>query len=252
MPELTSDSLAARSASRELLHDGSAEAFVDALCADALAHPAVEHAYLTRLASGDLPDLHGALRDFCRQYHAYSAAFPRYLEAVIDALELERHRAAVRENLDEERGADHDRSSADATPHTELFARLRRAVGANDDEPPCDAALAWRDRFLELCASRPASIGLGAIGIGTELVVSSIYRHLHTAVERHTDLAPQDYLFLTLHIDCDDEHGDVMRRISVELAEDQGQREALRFGVFASLGLRHAFWDAMLARALAR
>jgi len=254
MTDLTTDPLVARSASWERLDDVSAEAFVDALVADALAHPAIDHPYLLRLASGDLPDVGAALRDFCRQYRAYTSAFPSYLEAVIANLPDERHRHALEHNLEEERG--HHDDAGPHTPHTELFARLRDAVGATADDAasaqPCAAALAWREGFLRACASKPVGIGLGAIGIGTEVVVSAIYRHLHTAVTRHTDLAPDDYLFLTLHIDCDDEHGDEMRAISVELAADREQREALRFGVFTALGLRSAFWDALLARALER
>ena len=67
---------------------------------------------------------------------------------------------------------------------------------------------------------------------------------------KHTDLAPEDYAFLTVHIGCDDEHAEQMKTVSVELAEDVAHREALRFGVVSSLNLRNAFWDAMLARAV--
>ena len=74
-------------ASWELLHSGTAAEFIDALCRDALRHPAVDHPYLRRLAAGDLPDVRAAIRDYCHQYHAYSAEFPSYLEGVIEHLE---------------------------------------------------------------------------------------------------------------------------------------------------------------------
>ena len=246
--------VAAGSASWKLLRQGSPEAFIDALCSDAMEHPAVEHPYLPRLAAGDLPDTPAAILDFCHQYHFYSAEFPSYLEAVIAGLRAPKHREMVLQNLQEERGR--DSANLDCIPHAELFQRFRRAAGVTKEydaaTSPCSTVLIWRDLFQQMCGSRQVGVGLGAIGIATEMIVSTIYRYLHLAVTRHTNMTPTDYLFLTLHLDCDDGHGDQMKQISIELAEDPNQREALRFGVLSSLNLRSAFWDVMLARATAR
>lgn len=234
------------------LSRGSGERFVDALCGEALAHPAVHHPYLERLSEGRLPDVRSAIRDYCHQYYFYSIEFPSYLQAVIGGLQSEAHRAVVRQNLEEERGE--DPRHADGEPHTEMFQRFRRAAGVSAAydaaHPPCTTVLIWRDLFLQKCGSPQPGVGLGAIGIATELVVSTIYRYLHRAVSRHTEMTPSDYRFLTVHLDCDDEHAEQLRRISIDLAGDPGNREALRFGVISSLNLRHAFWDVMLARAL--
>lgn len=243
----------AQTTSWALLNQGSADEFVDALCADALAHPAVNHGYLQRLAAGDLPDVQAAIRDFCHQYYFYSAEFTSYLEAVIGGLVNARHRDTLRHNLAEEQGRCHVTGTEDV-PHTELFQRFRLAAGVTADydrsHEPTTTVLIWRDLFLQKCQSRQAGVGLGAIGIGTELVVSRLYHYLHAAVQTHTELQPDDYLFLTLHMDCDDEHAEDLKQISIELAEDHTLREALRFGVLSSLNLRNAFWDVMLARAL--
>ncbi|MBR9814173.1 iron-containing redox enzyme family protein [bacterium] len=243
-----------REPSWALLNRGSAEAFVEVLCAEALGHTAVNHAYLHRLAAGDLPDIQGAIRDYCHQYYFYSAEFTSYLEAVIGGLTSAQHRDCLRHNLAEEQGRCHV-AGAEDVPHTELFQRFRRAAGVSEaydrDNQPITTALIWRDLFLQKCQSRQAGVGVGAIGIGTELVVSRIYHHLHTAVATHTAMVPDDYLFLSLHMECDDEHAEDLKRISVELAEAHELREALRFGVLSSLNLRNAFWDVMLGRALA-
>lgn len=242
------------SASLELLYQGSAEAFIDALCSDALEHPAVDHPYLRRLADGDFSDTGAALRDYCHQYSFYCAEFPEYLEAVIGGLSSVAHRELVLQNLSEEMGL--DPANPENVPHTELFQRFARATGVTEAyeavTPPCTTVVIWRDLFLQKCRASEVGVGLGAIGIGTEMVVSTIYSFLHRAVTSHTDMAPDDYLFLTLHLDCDDDHADQMKRISIELSEDLNQREALRFGVLSSLNLRNAFWDVMLARAVAR
>lgn len=252
MIETQTRAAAPPSESWELLNTGSAAEFVDALCADALRHPAVDHPYLRRMATGEVPDMGRAIRDYCHQYSIYCAEFPRYLEGVVGGLTSVRHREVVLENLREEQGF--DPRNPDSVPHTELFRRFRRAAGVTDDfdaqTPPCTTALIWRDLFLQKCQSRQPGVGLGAIGIGTELVVSRIYRYLHAAVSEFTSMEPEDFLFLTLHMDCDDDHADQLKGISVELAQEVEHREALRFGALSALNLRAAFWDAMLARAV--
>lgn len=241
-------------ASWPLLNQGSAEAFIEALCAEARQHPAVHHAYLQRLAAGELPDVGAAIRDYCHQYYFYSAEFTAYLEAVIGGLSNARHRDTLRHNLDEERGRG-DAANRDEVPHTELFQRFRRAAGVSADydraHAPTTTVQVWRDLFLQKCQSRQPGVGVGAIGIATEMIVSTVYGYLHRAVTVHTAMKPDDYLFLTLHLDCDDDHAEDLKQISLELAADHGVREALRFGVLSSLNLRAAFWDVMLARAVA-
>lgn len=235
-----------------LLTSGSAEAFVEALCQEALAHPAVNHQYLVDMAAGRFDDMPAALRDFCYQYHFYSAEFTSYLEGVIGGLPCPTHRETLRHNLEEERGHN-DAENPDGIPHTELFMRFKRASGVTEafeaSTKPIASALIWRDLFLQKCQSRQLGVGLGAIGIGTEMIVSRIYGYLHDAVANYSNMSPQDYIFLRLHLDCDDEHAADLKAISIELAEDHDVREALRFGVFSSLNLRNNFWDVMLARA---
>ncbi len=238
----------------ERLHQGSPEAFVEALCQDALAHSAVDHPYLRRLAAGDLPDPELAIRDYCHQYYFYSAAFPSYLKSVLQRLEDPVHREMILQNLHEEQGR--DPANPENIPHTELFQRFRRAAGVDEaydaEHGPCATVQIWRDQFLQTCGSQHPGVGLGAIGIATEMIVSRVYAYLHQAVVAHTEMTPDDFLFLTLHMECDDGHADQMKRISVELAEDRSHREALRFGVLTSLNLRSTFWDVMLQRALAQ
>lgn len=255
MSELQTCSETSARQSWEYLYQGSAEAFIDALCADARAHPAVSHPYLQYLASGELPDVRWAIRDYCHQYFFYSGGFTAYLEAAINRLQSPAHQDVLRKNLAEERGQA-DPANPEGIPHTVLFQRFRRAVGVipayEAATPPSTTVMVWRDLFLQKCQSAQPGVGIGAIGIGTELVVSSIYRYLHQAVTRYTDLSPEDYLFLTLHLDCDDQHAEDLKQVSIELAKAPELREALRFGALSSLNLRHAFWDVMLARALAR
>lgn len=238
----------------QLIHSGDASDFVAALCREAGEHPAVHHPYLKRLASGDLPDIGFALRDYAYQYSFYGSEFPSYLEGVIGGLEDPAHREVLRSNLEEEKG---DAESADPSelPHVELFRRFQVAAGVDEGfiarTPPCTTSLIWRDLFLQKCQSRQEGVGLGAVGIATEFVVPTMYRYILDAIERHTQVTSEQALFFRLHTECDTRHAKDLRGITEALSEKIECREAIRFGVVSSLNLRKAFWDILLSRAVA-
>ena len=119
---------------------------------------------------------------------------------------------------------------------------IKVTVPTVTDEDVDDSVNRFLGRFGELTTvDRPVEKGDTVV-----IDISTYYED-----ELLGDMTATDYEFLTLHMQCDDEHGDHMRQISLELAEDLNHREALRFGVMSSLNLRNAFWDMMLARAVA-
>ncbi len=243
-----------RYASWQLLSKGSAEEFVDALRREALEHPAVHHPYLRRLAAGDFPNLPWAIRDYAYQYSFYGQDFPNYLEGVIGGLENLHHREMIRENLEEEKGDPHS-DDPDRMPHTRLFQIFRRAAGVTPEfeaqSHPCTTVLVWRDLFLQKCQSRQPGVALGGIGMGTELVVPTIYSYIQRGIREHTSINDRDSYFFELHARCDDKHAHVLMDITKELAADRRDtREAIRFGVNSALNLRCAVWDVMMARAI--
>jgi len=236
-----------------LITKGTPTEFVDALQNEALDHPAVHHPFLERIASGDLPNVAWALRDYAYQYAFYSSEFPNYLISVIENLDSPRHRETLLENLAEERG-DPSSDRLEHLPHTELFAHFQRAIGIDEtyrkEHKPSTTVEVWRDLALQKCRSEQIGVAIGAIGIGTEFVVPTIYTYLLAGISAYTSLEPDDYYFFTLHATCDQEHADDLRVITIELAEPSDHREAIRFGVMSALNLRKAFFDIMLSRAL--
>jgi pyrroloquinoline quinone (PQQ) biosynthesis protein C len=237
----------------ELITKGTSTEFVDALSGEALDHPAVHHPYLERIASGDLPDVAWALRDYAYQYAFYSSEFPNYLMGVIANLESDAHREALLENLAEEQG-DPASDRLEHLPHVELFARFQRAIGIDDDyratHKPSTTVEVWRDLALQKCRSEQIGVAVGAIGIGTEFVVPTLYTYLLEGIRRFTSLEPDDYYFFTLHATCDQEHAEDLRKITIDLAGPSDHREAIRFGALSALNLRKAFFDIMLSRAM--
>jgi pyrroloquinoline quinone (PQQ) biosynthesis protein C len=237
----------------ELITRGSATDFVDALAREAMDHPAVHHPYLEAIASGELPDVEWALRDYAYQYAFYSREFPNYLRGVIDNLASEAHRQCLLENLAEECG-DPNSTELAKQPHVELFARFQRAIGIDAayaaEHKPSTTVEVWRDLSLQKFRSSQVGVAIGAIGIGTEFVVPTIYTYLLTGIRAFTRLEEDDYFFFTLHATCDQAHAEDLRRISIDIAEEADRREALRFGVLSALNLRKAFFDIMRSRAL--
>ena len=237
--------------------------FVDQLSEQSLRHRAVNHPYLEALGSGEHLETRWALTDFAQQYHGYSKDFPRYLIAVISRLEDPRHRAGLMENLTEESGIYRAEELAELAeigidpewivgqPHPLLFDRFTSAMGLKDPashaEP--DPVTRWREMFLALLTKGTPAEAVGALGLGTENIISTIYRPFSKALQRLPDLNPRDTVFFALHTAVDDGHQETLQRIAAELAADPANRSGLRRGMLKALDLRSSFWDWMYRRA---
>lgn len=245
----------------------SGAVYVAGLCEEARVHRAVNHPYLRRLAAGDVPNVRAALTDLVFQYSAYCLDFVRYLTAAIAQLEDEAHRRAILKNLVEETGRIDAENAAllgtigialewvDRIPHTELFVRAMRALGADETyrraNAYCDDAIVWRELFFGLCSKEGAPRALGAIGLATENIVKHIYRPVIQAIEKHLDVSLRDRVFFDLHAALDDQHGDALTRVAVDYAARPEHRRPLREGMLMALSLRGAFFDQLQARAQA-
>jgi len=235
---------------------------IRALMAKAHAHPAVRHPYLRALERGALPDPRGALADFAQTYRHYSAWFPRYLVATMDALRDPRHRALIAENLVEEGGAYDDAELAElaslgvdsdwvvGVPHPRLFDRFCEALGVGAPDEASGAAVAFREGLLGFLEGATAAQAVGAIGLGTESVVATIYQPFVGALKR-LPLHPRDTVFFTLHTAVDDHHARSLLDISAELASAPDGLGELEEGMQVALTLRLDLWDQLFARARA-
>lgn len=251
-----------RSPAREL----AARRWVGQLGEEALRHRAVRHPYLRALAEGTLPDPAWALADFARHYHGYSAHFPRYLTTVISRLEDPEHRRALLENLTEESGTYEDdelatlasigipREWIDGVPHPALFRRFRRAMGVADGGPEADQLVCWRELFLATLGAGSPAAAIGAIGLGTEKIVSTMYLSFVKALDRLVadghGITARDTVFFPLHTAVDDHHQATLEEIAVAFAGTAQGRAELRLGMLKALGCRSAFWDWLYERAL--
>ena len=232
--------------------------FVCDLSAAIKSSSAVKHPYLKAIREGDFPDVKRAFQDFAFQYGLYSARFVQYMSAVIDSLGDSRHRDILLANLAEEKGDIHDINlprdvldSIDGQPHTALFRRFQEALGVDANNrrvtPACPGEV-WSQQFLALCKTNEC-VGVGAIGIGTEMVVASIYAEILEGIKAHTGLTAKERVFFDLHSECDEEHAAQMLLITRDMARDARSCRQIEHGVNSAIELRSAFWDAMFERA---
>lgn len=233
------------------------------LIEESLSHRAVNHPYLKALRDRDLPNVTWALRDFAEHYYGYSLHFPRYLTTVISKLENPAHRTSLLQNLTEESGQYEEEELAELAaigvqrdwiegiPHPQLFRRFREAIGITAPYAPENEAIelvCWRESFLMTLTHGSAAEALGALGLGTENIVSTIYVPFVKALES-TDLHPRDTVFFPLHTAVDDHHQEALEEISRAFAATPTGKGDLRRGMIKALSLRSAFWDWLYERA---
>ena len=237
-----------------------ADAYVASLAEESLSHRAVRHKYLQLLGSGELPNLRWALRDFAAHYYGYSRYFPRYLTTVMSRLDVSEHRNALLENLTEESGS-YDPGEVAAladlgiddewfvgVPHPQLFRRFAVAIGAELEGHEADQVVCWRELFLEILRNGSPAEAVGALGLGTENIVSTIYVPFVDAIKR-LDMNPRDSVFFVLHTAIDDDHQEVLQNIAASFADTEQGRNDLRRGMLKALQCRAGFWDWLLDRA---
>ncbi|MFM7634287.1 MAG: iron-containing redox enzyme family protein [Cyanobacteriota bacterium] len=238
---------------------------VEALAEEARHHRAVLHPYLLALSTGQLPDLRSALADFAQHYYGYSAHFPRYLTALISRLERPDHRAALLENLIEESGQYEAKELEELAlrgvrpewiigiPHPELFQRFRQALGVSNIDAADDhmEVVCWRELFLSVLTHGSPAEALGALGLGTETIVQSLYSSFVVAIQRLGTLAPQDAVFFPLHTAVDDHHQATLKAIATHFAATAQGRADLAKGMHKALAMRDSFWGWLHERARA-
>ncbi|HCS27795.1 MAG TPA: hypothetical protein DIW43_10090 [Spongiibacteraceae bacterium] len=239
---------------------GESSDFIASLSAEAIASAAVNHPYLQAFRDGDFPNVEVAIRDFAFQYGCYSNAFTGYVSAVISKLEQKDHRDILRANLAEEQGNAHDADLPPAVlaavagqPHRLLYRHFQEALGIDEAyrqrQRPIPLSRNWQQQFARLCETN-ACVGVGALGIGTELIVSRIYQQILAGLKQHSNLSITQRVFFDLHSFCDDQHAADLLMITENLARDDEARQQIAYGARAAIAMRVTFWDAMLERAV--
>ncbi|MCC6925077.1 iron-containing redox enzyme family protein [Novosphingobium sp.] len=236
---------------------------IDDLVEEALNHRAVKHPYLEAIGNRAFDRMDWVIRDFAENYYGYSINFPRYLTAVISRLETPAHRTSLLQNLTEESGfydeaelaelaaIGIEREWIEGVPHPQLFKRFREAAGVTTPyEAASDAIelVCWRESFITTLTHGSPAEALGALGLGTENIVSTIYIPFVQALTDST-IQPRDWVFFPLHTAVDDHHQEALEEISLSFAAQPAGKGELRKGMIKALSLRSSYWDWLYERA---
>ena len=108
---------------------------------------------------------------------------------------------------------------------------------------PTPAAGRWRTRFESYLGSASGAQAVGALGLGTELIVRPIYEQLVRGIIGIGALRRDQFVFFELHCLVDDQHQKDLLGIAAELAQAPNGLNELRSGMRTALRLRLEFWD---------
>lgn len=157
------------------------------------------------------------LKRFLVQQWFYSGYFTRFLCALMANLRSNAHVRDLAQNLFEELGLADDSQ----IPHFVIYRRMLGDLGLNcQDEKPTRGTLLLIDSMFSYCRQVDPSFGLGALCLGAEGLVPSMYQDL-VAGFRAQGVPDETLHFFHLHITCDDDHALTLNRLMVELIEEE-------------------------------
>jgi len=176
------------------------------------------------------------------QYAHYSKNFTRYLAGVMLSCEDDYFRSKLSENLWEEGGgADPEER------HAELFRRfLTDTLDISDPRAtPIEACTSvFVDRYLSGSASPDHTYGCAFLALGTEGMVSRMYRILVQGM-RQADIPDEALTFFHIHIECDDEHAETLWEMLLASRHRPDWKVVARRAIDDALKLRAAFFEAI-------
>ena len=107
------------------------------------------------------------------------------------------------ENLEEEKGTP-NAENPEELPHVEIYKQFKEQVGVTEtyckSVKPSTTVLLWRDLFLQKCSAHFEGVGIAAIGLATEGIISAIYPYILAGITDHTELSDDASLFFRLHL----------------------------------------------------
>ncbi|MCW7537974.1 iron-containing redox enzyme family protein [Aquabacterium sp. A7-Y] len=201
------------------------------------------HAFLKRCRNGEVSL--SALKCFLIQHGYYSRHFTRYLCALMSNLRSNDQVLCLAENLFEELGF----SDEGLSPHSEVYKRMLARFGLDLDRgpPPLPATLSLIEVMAEHCRDRNPARGLGALCLGAEALVPSMYADILAGFEA-LGVKGTETEFFRMHVECDDGHAETMRAIMVLTAENEPSQLAVMIAAGRSLvRARGDFFSAILS-----
>jgi len=138
---------------------------------------------------------------------------------------------------------------ANELTHPALFRRFLAALGLTPDrlahERPLPETEAFIDAFQSFTQRANWLTGLGALGPGTECAVPKLYSSVLAGLRHSGFVLPEDYIFWTIHVHCDDGHGEnIITALTPYIGSDENRR-LIETGAIGVLDARARWFDAL-------
>lgn len=215
----------------------TSKAFLDELQRDILAHPAVNHLFLNRLATS--PFAKGDYRVFAENHFQLVRHFTGYLEQLLCRAPDSESKLWLAKVLVDEYG-----EGSEGKDHAALYAKFLRASGGNpviaaERKPlPAQRFIAAHSAIVRF---RPFLEGLGAIGPGHEWAIPKMFDSVIPGLLR-AGFTEEEIHYFTLHVRQDEDHASWLYEALLRLATTPTAQAQIRRGAMFSLDERYVFW----------
>lgn len=218
---------------------GPPREFLATLRADVLAHTAVNHPLLGRVAH--VPFVREDYRVFGLQHYALVGCFTTYLELLLLAAPDSDAKQWIAKVLIDEYG-----EGSEGKDHAELYREFLRATGVAEGEEldvPLHADVTgFIAEHLRICREEPFLVGLGALGPGHEWSIPKMFDPIIRGLRR-ARFEAREIQYFTLHVEQDQDHGSWLEEALVLYADTPQAQAEIHRGAMLSLAARVRFWS---------
>lgn len=205
-------------------------------------HEGVAHPFLDRFARESLTL--EQVKIFGNHYYQHAKMFLHYLAYVIPGLERESSQFILMENLVDEYG-----SFDPEWVHPAVYRSFLKSVGLQPSDwnglKPLPEVELYIDRHMAMCRFGDPVMGAGALGVGTEWFVPTMFTQIHSGLRGSPEVPEESLTYWTAHITLDVLHSYEAMRALVPFLDTSRNRAAIREGALRSLDARKLLWDGM-------
>jgi pyrroloquinoline quinone (PQQ) biosynthesis protein C len=217
----------------------SAREFLGELRREIETHPATNHIFLNRLATGRFT--REDYRVFGENHYPLVCIFTSYLETLLVRAPSSESKMWLAKVLVDEYG-----EGSRGEDHATLYGQFLRACGSrfpdSHDSRVAAPALAFVREHRRIVEREPFLVGLGAVGPGHEWAIPRMFDAVIPGLRR-AGFRDDEIQYFGLHVAQDVDHGAWLEEALERLGGEEAAQTLVRRGALASLAARERFWD---------
>lgn len=213
--------------------------FLAQLRCDIETHPAVNHLFLNRIATGHFS--REDYRVFAENHYPLVCVFCAYLERLLVRAPDSESKLWLAKVLVDEYG-----EGSEGHDHSTLYAKFLNSSGGDaksrHDLLVPKPARAFIGTHLAMVNEEPFLVGLGAVGPGHEWAIPKMFDSVIPGLRR-AGYDEEEIHYFTLHVAQDEDHGSWLEEALARYATTTEAQAQIRDGAMRSLEARRVFWE---------